>query len=128
MIRSEDLPFAVEVERRRFDVLDIVQVLALLQALQGRAEAAALSVGHYRASLLRRGAEPPAEPALQAAWRGFARGSWTDEIDVRDFIQCNYTPYTGDATFLAGPTARTTRIAVWVKAPSSATSATVRSV
>ena len=45
------------------------------------------------------------EPALQPAWRGFAEGPWTDEIDVRDFIQRNYTPYTGDASFLAGPTA-----------------------
>ena len=45
------------------------------------------------------------EPALQPAWRGFAEGPWTDEIDVRDFLQRNYTPYTGDASFLAGPTA-----------------------
>lgn len=55
----------------------------------------------------------PTEPALQPAWRGFARGAWTDEIDVRDFIQRNYTPYTGDASFLAGPTARTT--AMWAR-------------
>ena len=49
--------------------------------------------------------ERPTEPAPQPAWRGFADGPWTDEIDVRDFIQRNYTPYTGDASFLAGPTA-----------------------
>jgi formate C-acetyltransferase len=41
----------------------------------------------------------------------FAPGAWTTSIDVRDFIQRNYTPYTGDAGFLAGPTARTR--AVW---------------
>ncbi|HEX7806492.1 MAG TPA: formate C-acetyltransferase, partial [Cellulomonas sp.] len=37
-------------------------------------------------------------------------GPWQDTVDVRDFIQRNYTPYTGDAEFLAGPTARTTGI------------------
>ena len=42
------------------------------------------------------------------AWRGFVAGPWQDGIDVRDFIQRNYTPYAGDAGFLAGPTARTT--------------------
>ncbi|NHC46506.1 formate C-acetyltransferase [Motilibacter aurantiacus] len=44
----------------------------------------------------------PAEP-----WRGFATGTWREGIDVRDFVQRNYTPYTGDGGFLAGPTART---------------------
>ena len=44
-------------------------------------------------------------------WNGFTTGDWTKEIDVRDFIQHNYTPYEGDDTFLAGPTARTT--ALW---------------
>jgi len=44
------------------------------------------------------------------AWRGFSSGPWQDEIDVRDFIQRNYTPFTGDGSFLAGPTPRTTRI------------------
>jgi formate C-acetyltransferase len=47
------------------------------------------------------------------AWRGFAPGPWTEQVDVRDFIQRNYAPYTGDASFLAGPTARTTGI--WSK-------------
>ena len=41
------------------------------------------------------------------AWRGFPEGAWSDGIDVRDFIQRNYTPYDGDASFLAGPTPRT---------------------
>ncbi|MDM8164119.1 pyruvate formate lyase family protein, partial [Collinsella intestinalis] len=44
---------------------------------------------------------------MQAAWEGFAPGTWTDEVDVRDFIQRNYTPYEGDESFLAGPTERT---------------------
>src|SRR2546423_5704569 len=43
-----------------------------------------------------------------AAWSGFAPGAWSGTIDVRDFIQRNYTPYLGDGAFLTGPTARTT--------------------
>ena len=38
------------------------------------------------------------------AWRSFRGGAWEDEINVRDFIQKNYTPYDGDESFLAGPT------------------------
>ncbi|MGA5822034.1 formate C-acetyltransferase [Kitasatospora sp. NPDC094028] len=45
------------------------------------------------------------------AWDGFKGGLWRDAIDVRDFIQHNYTPYEGDSAFLAGPTERTQ--AVW---------------
>lgn len=41
------------------------------------------------------------------AWNGFKSGNWQKTIDVRDFIQRNYTPYTGDESFLAPPTART---------------------
>jgi len=44
------------------------------------------------------------------AWRGFAPGPWQDGVDVRDFIQRNYAPYPGDASFLAGATERTSRI------------------
>ncbi len=44
------------------------------------------------------------------AWRTFATGPWCDTIDVRGFIQDNYTPYEGDASFLAGPTERTTKM------------------
>ncbi|UZN05062.1 formate C-acetyltransferase [Cellulomonas sp. S1-8] len=51
------------------------------------------------------------DTAVTAAWEGFVTGPWTDQIDVRDFIQRNYTPYTGDAGFLAGPTART--LGIW---------------
>ncbi|MFF3110920.1 formate C-acetyltransferase [Kitasatospora sp. NPDC057904] len=46
-----------------------------------------------------------------SAWDGFKGGLWRDAIDVRDFVQHNYTPYEGDASFLAGPTDRT--LAVW---------------
>ena len=49
--------------------------------------------------------------ADQKAWEGFVKGNWCDEIDVRDFIQLNYTPYEGDASFLAGPTEKT--LCVW---------------
>lgn len=48
-----------------------------------------------------------------SAWRGFTGERWRDAIDVRDFIQANYTPYEGNSGFLAGPTERTR--AVWDK-------------
>lgn len=51
------------------------------------------------------------EPSDRSAWASFAPGPWQDRIDVRDFIQRNYTPYEGDASFLSGPTRRTR--AVW---------------
>ena len=41
------------------------------------------------------------------AWEGFQPGEWQKSINVRDFIQKNYTPYEGDESFLAGPTQRT---------------------
>ncbi|MFW2513859.1 formate C-acetyltransferase [Demequina sp. SO4-13] len=47
--------------------------------------------------------------AHEAEWRSFARGPWSDGIDVRGFIQANYTPYEGDSSFLEGPTERTVR-------------------
>lgn len=34
-------------------------------------------------------------------WKGFEQGKWCDDIDTRDFIQKNYTPYDGDESFLA---------------------------
>ncbi|MCD8118062.1 MAG: formate C-acetyltransferase [Lachnospiraceae bacterium] len=40
-------------------------------------------------------------------WEGFAGGNWQREVDVRNFIQKNYTPYDGDEAFLAGPTETT---------------------
>lgn len=47
------------------------------------------------------------------AWQGFQTGKWTKEIDVRNFIQKNYTLYEGDDTFLEGVTDRTQK--VWGK-------------
>ena len=44
---------------------------------------------------------------MRNEWEGFNRGIWEKEINVRDFIQKNYTPYDGDDQFLAGPTERT---------------------
>jgi formate C-acetyltransferase len=49
-------------------------------------------------------------PTTMPAWQGFVPGTWHDHIDVHAFIQANYTPYVGDGAFLAGPTARTTRL------------------
>ena len=44
-------------------------------------------------------------------WDGFNKaGEWTKEIDVRGFIQNNYTPYEGDSKFLAGPTEKTKKL------------------
>ena len=43
-------------------------------------------------------------------WEGFEKGDWQNEINVRDFIQRNYTPYEGDSTFLAGPTEKTKKL------------------
>ena len=47
---------------------------------------------------------------FKAAWETFIPGNWCEKTDVRDFIQKNYTPYTGDEAFLAGPSARTQRL------------------
>lgn len=44
------------------------------------------------------------------AWEGFEAGKWTDEIDVRDFIQRNYTAYEGDGAFLAPATEATKKL------------------
>lgn len=41
---------------------------------------------------------------MTAEWSSFQGGIWEKEIDVRDFIQKNYTPYDGDEAFLCGPT------------------------
>lgn len=48
--------------------------------------------------------------AVTTAWDGFKGGEWQDEIDVRDFIQQNFTPYDGDSSFLEGPTEATTKL------------------
>ena len=43
-------------------------------------------------------------------WNGFNKGDWQSEINVRDFIQHNYTPYEGDSSFLTTPTSKTTKL------------------
>lgn len=48
---------------------------------------------------------------MYKGWKGFNLGKWSnDEVDVRDFIQRNYTPYEGDASFLEGPTEATKKL------------------
>ena len=44
---------------------------------------------------------------MRSEWNGFKGGNWEKFIDVRDFIQKNYTPYEGDDSFLSGPTQNT---------------------
>ena len=51
-----------------------------------------------------------AAEGMNSAWRGFRRGLWQNEINVRDFIQQNYEPYEGDEAFLASATERTKKI------------------
>ncbi|MEG3864627.1 MULTISPECIES: formate C-acetyltransferase [unclassified Microcoleus] len=48
-----------------------------------------------------------------AEWHGFTEGNWTNEVNVRDFIQKNYTPYEGNAEFLTAPTEKTQQL--WQK-------------
>lgn len=43
-------------------------------------------------------------------WKGFKKGDWKDEINVRDFIQHNYKPYEGDSNFLTEPTEKTKKL------------------
>ena len=43
-------------------------------------------------------------------WKDFNKGEWQDEINVRDFIQRNYTPYEGDESFLVGTTEKTNKL------------------
>jgi formate C-acetyltransferase len=54
-----------------------------------------------------------AQPEQNDAWRGFKPGLWQRDVNVRWFLQQNYTPYEGDAAFLAPATERTRRI--WKK-------------
>ena len=44
------------------------------------------------------------------AWHDFATGDWQRRIDVRDFIQKNYTPYEGDSSFLEEATEKTKKL------------------
>ena len=43
-------------------------------------------------------------------WNGFNKGNWTETVDVREFIQKNYTPYEGDDSFLASSTDKTNKL------------------
>src|SRR5215213_6081141 len=52
-------------------------------------------------------------PEISDAWRGFKVGLWQRDVNVRWFLQSNYTPYEGDDSFLAPATERTRR--VWNK-------------
>ena len=56
------------------------------------------------------GAEVVLTEDQSIAWRNFTHGNWNHAIDVRDFVQKNYTPYEGDESFLAGPTEATTKL------------------
>lgn len=47
---------------------------------------------------------------MNTEWQGFKGKIWQEEIDVRDFIQNNYTPYDGDESFLVGPSAKTEKL------------------
>ena len=47
---------------------------------------------------------------MNTAWQGFKGNTWKNEVNVRDFIQSNYTPYEGDESFLAGPTEKTEKL------------------
>ena len=47
---------------------------------------------------------------MREEWTNFAGGKWESDIDVRDFIQKNYTPYDGDQSFLEGPTEATDKL------------------
>ena len=47
---------------------------------------------------------------MKQEWNGFKGGQWTKNVDVRDFIQANYTPYEDDASFLAGATENTKKL------------------
>ena len=47
---------------------------------------------------------------MQEQWKNFKQGNWTKKIDVRNFIQTNYTPYEGDSSFLKGATENTKKL------------------
>ena len=53
-------------------------------------------------------------------WEGFGGHLWKEEVNVRDFIQHNYTQYDGDESFLAGPTEESCRSSRRKSAPKAA--------
>jgi formate C-acetyltransferase len=69
-----------------------------LQKLQGRQKNAKRATA---------AAAQKGEQDMRTEWRGFKGNKWTDDIDVREFIQKNYTPYDGDESFLEGATEAT---------------------
>lgn len=54
--------------------------------------------------------QPDQNDPKTEAWAGFVGGPWQEHVDVRDFIMRNYTPFEGNAEFLAGPTDKTLRV------------------
>ncbi|MFW6362561.1 MAG: formate C-acetyltransferase [Spirochaeta sp.] len=56
------------------------------------------------------------ENDVQTSWASYLPGRWIRHVDLRDFIQRNYTPYEGDSSFLTGPTAATEEL--WKKVSS----------
>ncbi|GLS19213.1 formate acetyltransferase [Labrys miyagiensis] len=70
-------------------------------------------VERQRAGEAATGSTTASDGAERDPWAGFAGGRWRKVIDLRDFIQCNVTPYQGDEAFLTAPTERTK--AVWAK-------------
>jgi formate C-acetyltransferase len=62
-----------------------------------------------------RNAKPDQLGTEQYAWRGFNRGNWQRHIDVNSFIENNVIPYTGDESFLAGPTEATSDLWLQVR-------------
>ncbi|MFT8872168.1 MAG: formate C-acetyltransferase [Sporolactobacillus sp.] len=50
------------------------------------------------------------QATAETYWRGFNEGVWQEEIDIRDFIFCNYQPHDGDESFLCGPTEATVEL------------------
>ena len=47
---------------------------------------------------------------MKEQWQGFVNGNWSKEIDVRNFIQKNYSEYTGDSSFLKDATEETKKL------------------
>lgn len=54
--------------------------------------------------------DPITKEDIKDAWAGFKGARWKNEINIREFIQDNYTPYDGDQSFLEGPTEATTKL------------------
>ena len=52
----------------------------------------------------------PVTEAIEQAWRGFEGRKWREDVNVREFIQSNYTMYDGDESFLEGPTEATDKL------------------